>query len=463
MNFAHMKNEVIQLRKGLDIRLEGAPVPAVENFPGGGTVALSVTDVPGLRLRLRVQEGDTVRRGTPVLEDKKLAGLVFCAPASGRVTAVQYGPRRAIERIEIARFGGETELQPRADRAAIRTLSREAVQSVFLSGGAWRLIRRRPFSRIADPAVAPKSIFVNAMNTAPFRVDPGVAVTGEEEAFQAGLAALARLTDGRVHLCVGPEHAALFEPLAAGADRVQLHVFSGPHPAGNTSIHIHHVDPIRPGDTVWAVNASDLVQIGHLLMDGVLPETRVVALGGPGVKPAHRRHYRVPCGVSLGEWLKDRLEPGDSRLVERDVFGGSAVSPSAFLGCDASSVTVLPEGKERVLLGWMLPGLFQFSHSRLVLSKWLRPRAMWKHSTLLHGGARAMVATGIYDSFLPMRIYTDFLVRAVLAGDLEEAVQLGLLETDPEDFALAAFACPSKMDLVSIIRKGLEAAEAEGL
>lgn len=458
-----MKFDTIRIHKGFDIRLLGAPGPDVEIFPGTGPRALSVGGLPGLRLRCLVKEGDLVRRGTPVLEDKKQAGLRFCAPAAGRVTAIGYGPRRAIERVEISRSGDEAELLPQTDRAAIQTLPREKVQSILLSGGAWSFIRRRPFSRIADPAVVPKSIFVNAMNTAPFRVDPWVAVAGEETAFQAGLDALARLTDGSVHLCVGPEHAGRFAPLAAGSDRVRLHVFSGPHPSGNTSIHIHHLDPIRPGDTVWTVNAPEVALIGRLLTDGVLPETRIVALGGPGVKPGQRRHYRVPCGISLGEWLKDRLEPGEVRVVDRDVLGGQTVSPTGFLGWEASSLTVLPEGGERTLLGWMLPGLFQFSHSRLLLSTWLRPRALWNHTTLLHGGARAMVATGIYDRFLPMRILTDFLVRAVLAGDIEEAVQLGLLETDPEDFALATFACPSKMDLVSIIRKGLESAEAEGL
>lgn len=458
-----MNDSTIRIRRGFDIRLAGAPVPDLELFPGSGSRALCVGGLPGLRLRCRVREGDLVRRGTPVLEDKKQAGLKFCAPVAGRVTAIRYGARRAIERIEFERTGDEAELLPRTDRAGIRTMAREQVQSLLQSGGAWGLIRRRPYSRIADPAVAPKSIFVNAMNTAPFRADPGVVVTGEEPAFQAGLEALARLTEGTVHLCVGPDHAGRFAPLAAGSDRVKLHVFAGPHPSGNTSVHIHHLDPIRPGDTVWTVQAADLVRIGRLLTDGVIPETRVVALGGPGVEPGSRRHYRVPCGVPLGEWLRGRLIPGGNRVVEGDVLGGTAVAPDGFLGWDASSLTVLPEGGERIPLGWMLPGLFQFSHSRLLLSTWLRPRALWRHTTLLRGGSRAMVATGIYDRFLPMRILTDFLVRAVLAGDLEEAVQLGLLETDPEDFALATFACPSKMDLVSIIRRGLEAAEAEGL
>lgn len=459
MSMTHL----ISIRKGLDLRMAGAPASEVSGVEGSGVRALCLSGIPELRLRLLVKEGDRVRRGTPVLEDKKRVGLRFCAPAAGRVRAVVYGPRRAIERIEIEREGGETELLPRTSRDGIRSMTRESVLASLLASGALSLIRRRPFSRIADPAVTPKSIFINAMNTAPFRVDPWLAVAGEEPAFQAGMEALSRLTGGLVHICVAPENVGRFEPLIAGAERVRLHAFRGRHPAGNTSIHIHHIDPIRANDTVWTLSVSDLVRIGHLLLDGILPETCLVSLGGPGVLPEHRRHYRLPCGVSLKDWFQNRLAPGENRVVEQDVLSGSALSPDGFLGWGASSIVVLPEGRERILLGWMLPGLFQFSHSKLLLSTWLRPGARWNHTTNLHGGLRAMVATGLYDRFLPMRILTDFLIRAVLAGDIEEAVQLGLLETDPEDFALAAFACPSKMDLVSIIRKGLEAAETEGL
>lgn len=458
-----MKRDLFILRKGFDIRLAGVPVREVADATSPGTSALCLSGFPELKLRLLVKEGDWIKRGAPLLEDKRIAGLRFCAPAGGRIRAVVYGPRRSIERMEIdGDDSGATETLPHWKSEEIRKVPRTDLLASLLGSGALCLIRRRPFSRIADPAVVPKSIFVNAMNTAPFRVDAQVAVSGEEKAFRAGLEALTRLTDGCVHVCVSPEQAAQFEPLIP-SDRVRLHAFRGRHPAGNTSVHIHHLDPIRPGDTVWTISAADLVLVGRLLLDGVLPATRIVSLGGPGVRVEHRRHYRVRLGASLQALLKDRLCSGENRVVEKDVLSGTLLAADGYLAWGVSSLTVLPEGRQSVFLGWMLPGLFQFSHSRLLLSTWFRPFTRWNHTTNMHGGLRAMVATGLYDQFLPMHILTDFLVRAVLAKDTEEAVQLGLLETDPEDFALAAFACPSKMDLVEIIRKGLEDVEAEGL
>ncbi|MDZ4199683.1 MAG: NADH:ubiquinone reductase (Na(+)-transporting) subunit A, partial [Kiritimatiellia bacterium] len=180
------------------------------------------------------------------------------------------------------------------------------------------------------------------------------------------------------------------------------------------------------------------------------------------VRETARRHYRVPDGMSLSTFLKDKLQTGENRVIAGDALSGQTLDPSGFLG-GFESLTVIPEGRQRDFLGWMTPGLLQFSHSRLFLSTWLRPRAQWNHTTLLHGGRRSMVVTGLYDRFVPLGLMTDFLIRAVLAKDTTESVQLGLLETDPEDFALAAFVCPSKMDLMGIIRKGLDDVEAEGL
>lgn len=456
-------SHTIQIRKGLDLPLVGAPVRERADAPASPTVALDLTDFVGLKFRLLVAEGDTVRRGAALVEDKKNTVRKVCAPAAGRIQAIQYGPRRAIERLVIERAAADEAVDfGRVDAGAVRSLSRDEVLERLCASGLWASIRQRPFSRMADPSVLPKAIFVNGMNTAPFLPDLHGIVPGHEAAFQAGLDALTRLTTGPVHLCLAANPVDP-SPAVVNAQRVTIHHFSGPHPAGNTSVHIHHIDPIRPHDIVWTVRGAQVIQIGRLLLEGTLPAERIVALGGSGVRPEARRYYRMQAGAELAPLLQGRLIDEPTRLIRGDVLSGAAQDPAGYLAPDTEALHVVPERAERTFLGWMGPGLGKYSLSRTFLSTWLQRGRRWAITTQLGGAHRAMILTGLYDQYVPMRIMTDFLLRAVLAHDTDEAVQLGLLETDPEDFALCAFACPSKVDVMGIIRRGLEEVESEGI
>jgi Na+-transporting NADH:ubiquinone oxidoreductase subunit A len=376
---------------------------------------------------------------------------------------VVLGERRALEEIAIdVAATEEHESFTRYLPEQLRTLPREEVLNHLLDTGYIALIRQRPFSRIADPAVTPKSVFVNGMNTAPFQPSLAAAVKGDEAAFQAGLDVLGTLTGGKVHLCL-PGPAETLPPALREAGGVDIHTFTGPHPVGNSSVHIHHLDPISPGEQVWTVKAVDAVLLGKLFLRGDLPTRKVVAVGGPAVREEARKHYRVRIGGPLDSVLEGRVPDEEVRIVSGDVLSGTEVSRDSGFRFGDSSVCVLPRSRERRFMGWLAPGLNLHSQSPLFLSRWFRRDRTWELTTNKNGSLRAMVLTGLYDRFLPMRIKTDYLVRAVLAGDTEEAVQLGLLETDPEDFALCAFACPSKMDLVGIIRGGLDTVEEEGL
>lgn len=454
---------LIEIKKGMNLPLAGAPQPVLEEGPAAGRITLYPNEFEGLKPRPRVKPGDVVKRGSVLWYSKKIEGLKFRSPVAGTVEEVVLGQRRALDRIVIRRATtDEVEPLPRFSPERIREESRERLLAHLLDNGHLAYIRQRPFSRVANPQAKPKSIFVNAMNTAPFQADPVVVIRGCETAFQIGLDALTRLTTGPVHLCV-PAGRADLPPALVAARNVEIHYFDGPHPAGNSSVHIHHLDPIRPHDVVWTVKAVDLVQIGRLLLEGAVPPDRVVALGGPGVKPEARRYYRVRLGSPLADLLGPRLESGEQRIVAGDVLSGVKVTPGSSLRFQDSSLCVLPEGRERHFLGWLAPGWSLFSQSNSFLSRWFRRHRTWVLDTNRHGSPRAMVLTGLYDRFLPLRIMTDYLVRAVLAHDMDEAVKLGLLETDPEDFALAAFVCPSKMDLVGIIRRGLAEVEKEGI
>lgn len=451
------------IRKGLDIKLAGAPETSIADAPAVDRITVFPADYGAIKPRLEVQEGASVKRGSPLFHDKGNPTLRGTSPASGKVLSIVYGPRRALERIVIQVDATEqAESYPRYQPQQIIGLAREELLQLLQQTGQLVLIRQRPFGRMANPAATPKSIFVNAMATAPFQADVNAVLKGRELAFQAGLDALTRLTPGKVYLSLDARRtnaSALTE-----ARNVEVHTFDGPHPAGNTSVHISRLDPMKPHDIVWTIKAADVLQLGHLLLHGEVPGTRTVCLAGHGVAEGHRRYYRVRIGQSLASLLEGKLAAGEQRVLRGDVLAGEKIAAEDAVRLRDTGFTALPEDRERHLLGWAAPGFRFFSASHAFASTWLGGlRKTWALGTNQHGELRPMVLTGLYDKYLPLDILTDYLVRAVLANDTEEAIKLGILETDPEDFALCAFACPSKMDLVGIIRKGLQDIEKEGI
>ncbi len=450
-------------KQGMNIRLAGKPAATVEDASAAAEVAVFPPEFHGIKPRLLVKEGDKVKRGTPLLMDKGNEAFKVCAPAAGTVKEIKIGARRSVQQITIAAAKkGDAEDFGAIELNKCKTISRDKVVNLLLSSGYLAYLIQRPFSRMADPTVTPKSIFVNAMDTAPFRADVATALAGNEQAFQAGLFLLGRLTDGIVHLVVPGDRKDLPAALT-DADQAELHRFTGPHPAGNTSVHIHKIDPISPGDNIWTIHATDLIQIGRLALEGTLPGDRVISLGGPGVRANARKHYKVRVGGALSNLLDNRLEEGETRVISGDVMGGESLTDKDHLPFYCRGLTVIAEDKSRHLLGWLAPGLNRFSHSPLFMSTWLRGNDEWALGSNTNGGHRSMVLTGHYDKYLPMNIMVDYLVRAVIANDTDEAITLGILETDPEDFSLCSFVCPSKMDLGGIIRRGLDMIEAEGI
>ena len=451
------------IQKGLDIRLTGAPKPVVVDAPVPDRVTVFPQDIPGLKPRLLVAEGATVKRGTPLFLDKRNEAFRVTSPAGGVVESIVYGPRRALERVVIkVDATEEAESFDRYQPSEIAGLTREALLAHLSATGLLALIRQRPFGRMANPAAMPKAVFVNGMSTAPYTPDLNVVVKGRELAFQAGLDALARLTPGKVFLCL--DGRLTNAPALTAARNAEVHYFEGPHPAGNTSVHISRLAPMKPTDVVWAVKGADVIQIGHLLLNGEVPATRVITLAGPAVLDNARNYYRVRLGQSLTSLLRSKLAEGEVRVIRGDIFSGQKAGAEDAVHYDDHALTVLSEDRERHLLGWATPGFSFFSPSRSFATTWLGGlKREWVLGTNQHGELRPMVLTGLYDQYLPLNIMTDYLVRAVLANDTEEAVKLGLLETEPEDFAVCAFACPSKMDLMAIIRKGLDEVEKEGL
>jgi Na+-transporting NADH:ubiquinone oxidoreductase subunit A len=449
-------------RKGLDIKLSGAARPAIDEAANAPTAAVYPGEFEGIKLRLSVQEGDTVSRGAELFVDKRDERLKYRSPAGGTIKSITRGHRRFVEEIAIDVSADEQiETFKSYDPGNIATIGREEMIAYLLETGYLAFIKQRPFSKIANPDVTPKSIFVNGMNTAPHQADCNVILKDEDLAFQAGLDALTVLTDGEVHLCIDADAKDSASALT-DAKNVQLHTFGGPHPSGNTSVHIASLDPIKPGDVVWVVDARNLLLIGKLLLNGSLPQTRVISVAGESVNDDARKYYRVRVGSSLAGILAGQLADGEQRVISGDVLTGTTVAPDSSARFYDSGVTIIPEGRERFAMGWLEPGFTRLSFSHAYLSGWGIIDRDWNLTTNRNGDHRAMVLTGYYDKVMPLDIQVDFLVRACLAMDSDEAINLGILETDPEDFALCEYICPCKTAICAIIKAGLDQIEDEG-
>ncbi|MBE0550393.1 MAG: Na(+)-translocating NADH-quinone reductase subunit A [Rubrivivax sp.] len=448
------------IRKGLDLPLAGAPEQRIEPAAAPRRVALLGADTHGLRPALAVQPGDRVLRGQLLYGDRKSPGLCYTSPAAGTVSALHRGERRSFLSmvIDVADDDGPAtqvdfeNLPPRgsapADGAAVRAL--------LLESGLWSALRTRPFSRVPAADAVPRAIFVTAIDSHPHAPDPQLVLAGREADFAAGMAAIELLAPGPVYLCRGTG-----SRIAAGpGSRAEVHEFSGPHPAGTPGLHIHLLHPVDAERTVWHIGYQDVAAIGHLLATGRLDVERVVSLAGPAV---HRpRLLRTRLGVSLAELTQGELADGELRVLSGSVLDGrvAAGDETGYLSRHHRQVSVLHEGRERELFGWIAPQKDKFSLWGVVLGHFAGRRGL-PLTTSTNGGERAMVPIGGYERVMPLDLMPTFLLRALVIGDVVRAQTLGCLELDEEDLALCTFVCPGKTEYGPLLRKLLDQIEKE--
>lgn len=411
-----------------------------------------------MRPTLAVAEGDRVRRGQLLFEDKKTPGVRYTAPGAGVVKAIHRGERRFVlsVEIELAEAGSTDDdtLFEQHDPAQLDSLPREAVQAQLLASGEWTAMRTRPFGKVPVPGSSPAAIFVPLLDTQPLAGDPELIVAERLQDFRHGLSLLTRLTDGPVWVCRRP--GGPLPSFSGGAVREEQ--FEGPHPAGNPGTHIHFLEPVHAGKTVWVVGPQDVIAFGRLFTTGRLHTERIVALGGPQARSP--RLLRTRVGAHLGDLTANALVPANNRVISGSVFNGRvAAGPTGFLGRLHSQVSVLLEGTERQLLGYLSPGRERHSALNIYLSHWL-PGLRFAATTSTNGSERAMVSLGQYESVMPLDILATPLLRALVVGDTESAQALGALELVEEDLALCSYVCAGKYEYGPILRDNLERLEA---
>ncbi len=446
------------IRKGFDIPMAGRPEARLEVAPEPLLVAVETAEFPGIKPKMMVDEGDRVQTGQPLFFDKSDPEIFYVSPGTGVVFDVERGARRFLQRVVIERLGEDSFASPtRVDPERIATMERSDLIKALKNSGLWPLLRRRPLGRMPRPYRVPVAVYVNGMDTEPLAADPAFAVQGQGADLQLGIDGLRRLTDGVVYLTVraGAELPEEFRNLRG----VEMHEFRGPHPTGLVGTHISRIAPLSGDQVAWYLKAQEAVLIGHWLRTGQYPSHRVVAVVGP--RAPVRCYFRVRQGAALVS-LTGGWPDGDLRIIRGTVLTGTAAEPTSYIGFSTWTVTVMDEGSgRRDLFGWLLPQFRRLSASRAVWS-WLGPKRRYDLDARLNGSHRAIVNIGSMESVMPLDIHPTFLVRAIQAGDLEEALNLGLLDVTEEDVALCTFVDPSKLDVGQVIREGLDLYEAEG-
>lgn len=447
---------MIKIKKGLNLPIAGLPEQQVSDGPVIQHVALHGEEYVGMRPSMLVKEGDQVIKGQALFEDKKNPGVLFTAPASGEIVAILRGERRVLQAVVIRVDGDEQRTFTRHERASLASLPRETVEHQLLDSGLWTAFRTRPFSKTPVPGSVPAAIFVTAMDTNPLSANPEPLILSHRAMFDAGLSVLTRLTPGNVHVCQ-PGGGKLGGHTSG---QVTFNEFSGPHPAGLPGTHIHFLEPVSLHKQVWHLNYQDVIAIGKLFVEGELWTERVIALGGPQVKKP--RLIRTRLGASLEELTAGELLPGENRVISGSVLNGThAHGERGYLGRFHLQVSVLPEGGDKELFGWVMPGKEKYSITRTTLGHFFKNK-LFNFSTDTNGGERAMVPIGNYERVMPLDILPTLLLRDLLAGDTDSAQALGCLELDEEDLALCTYVCPGKYEYGPVLRDVLTRIEQEG-
>lgn len=440
--------QVTKIKRGVDLKLQGEAEKIYAEKITPATYALKPTDFPGLRMKLKVKEGDEVKAGDTVLFDKDRPDILITAPVSGEVVEILRGEKRRLLEVRIL---ADAEIQHRDFGAADpESLSAEQIKEKMLQSGLWSLLRQRPYNIIANPAHEPRDIFVSCFDSAPLAPDADFVVHGQMDLFKTGIAALRKLTAGKLYLGLdGRSGNTAFTEVKG----VEQRFYSGPHPAGNVGVQIHATAPINKGERVWTMHYQDVISLGRLFQAGIYDPQRFVALTGSEVlKP---RYHKLRIGAQLKALFENNVKEGQLRYISGNVLTGTRISPEGYLGYYDSQVSLIPEGGEDQFFGWLTPNPNKFSISR-TLFNWLTPAKKLRLDASMNGEERAFVVTGEYEKVFPFDIYPVQLLKSIMINDIEGMENLGIYEVAEEDMALCEVVCTSKIPVQQTLREGLD-------
>ena len=444
-----------KLKKGLNLPIKGQPDQRFDTANNIHQVAVLGDDYIGLKPTMLVKAGDKVKIGTPLFEDKKNPGVIITAPAAGTVNAINRGAKRALISVVIDVKGNSSVSFKSTPANDLVNLKEKQVRNNLQKSGQWVAFRTRPYGKVPGIETTPNSIFINAMDTNPLASDPQLIIEQHASDFINGVTVLERF-GVPVYVC----HAKGVKLPDLSNNNAKLASFSGPHPAGLSSTHVHKIDPVNANKTVWTVGYQDVIAIGKLFVDGHVSTQQYIALGGPLVNSP--RIFDTQMGANISALIKGRTKNGISRVISGSVLNGrTAYGDVDFVGRYHNQVTIIEEHVEREFMGWIAPGLKKFSALNVYVSSFFRPNA-YKITTSQNGSPRAIVPIGVFEKVMPLDILATPLIKSILVKDVEAAQELGCLELIEEDLALCSFVDPGKHDFGPVLRETLTHIEREG-
>ena len=448
--------QTIKIKQGFNINLNGKAKKQISDADPPQTYAIKPGDYLGIkRPKVLVQVGDNVKAGTPVLHCKMMEQVKYTAPVSGEVIDIVRGEKRKLLEIKIlADRKIEYVTHKKFSQADLEGISRDQASALMCASGVWPHIIQRPYGIVANPEDVPRDIFISAFDSHPLAPDMDFMLEGEEEYIRFGIGILKKFTSGQVYVTVNADDGG--SKLFSGVSNASMNSISGPHPAGNVGVQIHHIKPINKGDIVWTTTPYGLSQIGRLFMDGKYDPAKVIALVGSEVRDP--QYYRTRTGIHLEKLLEGKLKSDNVRVISGNVLTGERVDQKGYMGFYDNLISVIPEGNRHEFLGWMRPTFEWLSFHRAIgLLSFMNSRNKeYVLTTNTRGDKRAFVQTGVFEKVLPMDIYPSYLFKSIMAEDYDEMEALGIYEVIEEDVALCEFVDVSKHNLQQLVRKGLD-------
>ncbi|MBT6170386.1 MAG: Na(+)-translocating NADH-quinone reductase subunit A [Flavobacteriaceae bacterium] len=444
-----MSND-IRIKNGLTINLKGAAKNIVKEAPYPKSVSLNPSNFHLIIPKMVVRVGEKVNVGDVIFYSKKDERIKFCSPVDGLIKEIVRGAKRKI--IEIVIDVDKNQKKLEHNIIELEKLNADEIKNIILNSGCWPFIKQRPYEIIANPSEKPKSIFISSFNSAPISADFQIILDDQKEEFKTGLKVLSKLTDGEINICIKKDISTFINDIKG----IKTHIVSGPHPSGNVGVQIHHINPVNSGERVWTLGPEDVAILGRFFLTGFYNPIRTIAVSGAPVK--YPKYYKTIIGSELREIINDvGIDLKDSlRIINGDVLTGTKVEPDNYLGFYNNTVSVLREGNQYRMFGWVpfinnkIPSIYKTSFS------WLFPNNKYDLDTNLNGEERAFVVTGEMEKVFPMDIFPMQLLKECMAENIDKMESLGIYEVAPEDFSLIDYSSSSKIEAQYIIRKGLD-------
>ncbi|MDR0430697.1 MAG: Na(+)-translocating NADH-quinone reductase subunit A [Tannerellaceae bacterium] len=438
---------VIKIKKGLDINLKGKASDVLLTGKESDSYAIIPDSYDGIVPKVIAKVGDSVKAGTVLMIDKNRPEIKFVSPVSGEVTAINRGEKRKVLSIVV-----KPDAEPgyvEFGKKSLSSLKTEEIKEAILEAGIWPFIKQRPYDIVASPSETPRDIFVSTYYSAPLAPNFDFIVQGQEADFQTGLDALSKLTSGKVYVGIKKNSSLKVN----GVETVEV---EGPHPAGNVGVLINHTKPVNKGETVWTINPDDVIIIGRLFNKGIADFSRLVVITGS--ETTERGYIKTIAGCTIKSLIEGKILEGTAhfRIISGNVLTGHKVGKEDYLYAYDNQITVIPEGDDvNEFVGWAMPGFSKYSMSHTYLTWLFGKNKEYVIDARIRGGKRAMIMSNEYDSVFPMNILPEYLLKAIIAFDIDKMENLGVYEVAPEDFALCEFVDTSKIEIQKIVRNGL--------